>query len=944
MREVLEETVNYKDTLNLPQTEFPMRGDGAKREPDIQKFWFENDIYKKILEERKKTNIGSFLLHDGPPYLSSPNIHIGTALNKILKDIVVKYKTSQGYYSPYVPGYDCHGLPIESAISKDKKKNPDEKLSPLDLRKQCADFVMVNRNSQESKFKRLGVLGDWDNAYMTIHPEFEAAQLSLFGEMVEKGYIYRGLKPVYWCSSCETALAEAEVEYVENYKSTSIYVSFLVKSLSASASKLSKYKDLKTVIWTTTPWTLPGNLAICLHERFTYVVALSKKFGYLILAEELLSDFSKKIEEDCEIVERIQGKDLEGTICSHPLYERESPIILGDHVTLDAGTGCVHTAPGHGLEDFAVGHKYRLKPISPVSSRGVLTEEAGEEFKGLYVHKAGNQKVIEVLQNKGALIKSEDYLHSYPHCWRSKTPIIFRATDQWFCSVKDFRDKALSAIKAVEWIPKAGENRIYAMVESRTDWCISRQRIWGVPIPAFYCEKCNKLHLNQSIINHIAGFVKTLGTNVWWEKTASELLPGNYKCDCGSVEFKKETDTMDVWFDSGSTHHAVVDRYEDLKGIEDVMYLEGSDQHRGWFQSSLLTSIAMKGKAPYKHVLTHGFVLDENGRKMSKSLGNVVDPEKVISEYGADILRLWVASTDYSSDMRIGQNMMKQLAEVYRNVRNTLRFILGNLCDYDESKSSVSYDDLWAVDKFALNKLFAIKEEIDKTFSNYEFYKFYQILQNYCTTDLSGFYFDVVKDRLYAGDIRSRGPVQLVLAEHLKALLPIVLPVLPHLAEDVWRHYPKGMSKKHESVLFSKSYKLNTAYLNDEISIDFKSLLEIKESVFKALEISRAEKKIGKSLEAKVLLYVKDSAIFATLKKYEGELPTIFIVSQISLSDKKFEISDSLSSLSNELCDVFIVNASGEKCPRCWKSTTDIGVDSKHKTICKSCADAVEKK
>lgn len=938
---MLEETINYKDTINLPQTEFPMRGDGAKREPEIQKFWVENNIYKKLIEERKKNNIGTFLLHDGPPYLSSPNIHIGTALNKILKDIVVKYKTLQGYLSPYVPGYDCHGLPIESAISKDKKKNSEEKLSPIELRKQCADFVMINRHSQETKFKRLGVLGDWDNSYMTIYPEFESAQLTLFGEMVDKGCIYRGLKPVYWCSSCETALAEAEVEYVENYKSPSIYVAFPVKSLSKNAAKLEKHKDLKAVIWTTTPWTLPGNLAICLHERFTYVVVKSKQFGHLILAEELLGEFLKKIEEDCEIVDRIQGKDLEGTSCLHPLYNRESPIILGEHVTLDAGTGCVHTAPGHGLEDFAVGHKYNLKPISPVNSRGVLTEEAGEDLKGLYVHKAANQKVIDLLQSKGSLIKCEDYLHSYPHCWRSKTPIIFRATDQWFCSVKDFRQKALDAIKSVDWIPKAGENRIYAMVESRTDWCISRQRIWGVPIPAFYCESCNKLHLNKSIIAHIANAVKTSGTNIWWEKSSSELLPSGYKCDCGGVSFKKETDTMDVWFDSGSTHFAVVDQYEDLKGIEDVMYLEGSDQHRGWFQSSLLTSVAIKGVAPYKHVLTHGFVLDENGRKMSKSLGNVVDPEKVISEYGADILRLWVASTDYSSDMRIGQNMMKQLAEVYRNVRNTLRFILGNLNDYDESTSKISYDDLWDIDKYALFRLEEIKAEIYETFSKYEFYKFYQILQNYCAVDLSSFYFDIVKDRLYTGAKSSRNSVQFILNELLKSLLPIVSPVLPHLAEDVWRHFPKGLSKKYESALFNRFVPINQQYLNQSLAADFKAILEIKQLVFKTLETARADKKIGKSLESKVILAIKNPEYSKVLEKYISELSTIFIVSSVEMT-KPVDLSSVLASSSSDLCDVAIFLADGEKCPRCWKSTSDIGTDPKHKTICKSCADAVE--
>ena len=941
-KEETENKTDYKGTLNLPQTDFPMKGDGPKREPEIQKFWFENKIYEKVLEFRKNNNTGKFLLHDGPPYLSSGNIHIGTALNKILKDIVVKYKTLEGYYSPYVPGFDCHGLPIESAVLKEKDKKKDEALSPVEIRKQCTEFVLNNRKLQEEKFKRLGVLGNWQDAYMTIDPKFEANQLRLFGEMVEKGFIYRGLKPVYWCSSCQTALAEAEVEYVENYKSPSIYAAFKVEKLSAGAKLLEKYKDLKVVIWTTTPWTLPGNMAICLHKDFTYVVIKSNSFGHLLLAEGLLNEFNLKISEECKVLEKIQGKDLKHTICKHPLYERESPIILGEHVTLETGTGCVHTAPGHGLEDFGIGHKYKLKILSPVNAKGVLTEEAGSELSGLYVHKAGNQKVIDLLAQKGALIKQEDYYHSYPHCWRSKTPIIFRATEQWFCSVEKFREKALEEIDKVKWIPAVGRNRIYSMVESRTDWCISRQRVWGVPIPAFYCIKCGKSHLNKKLIENIADIVSKAGSNVWWEKEASSLLPVNYKCDCGSIEFKKETDTMDVWFDSGSTHYAVIDQREELKDIKDVMYLEGSDQHRGWFQSSLLTSVAIKNKAPYKEVLTHGFVLDENGRKMSKSLGNVVDPEKVISEYGADILRLWVASTDYSSDMRIGQNMLKQLAEVYRNIRNTIRFILANLYDYDESKGSVSYDALWAVDKFALYRLSYVKEEIHKIFSNYEFYKFYQILQNYCTTDLSGFYFDIVKDRLYAGDISSRTPVQIVLSEHLKSLLPIILPVLPHLAEDVCRHYPNGINKKYESVLFVESYKLNPTYLNNEIATDFKSVLQIKENVFKALEIARAEKKIGKSLEAKVLIIIKDKSMFDVLAKYKNELPTICIVSQVEIFDKQILVKDFLSSLSSEICDVYVFYANGSKCPRCWKYSTDIGQDLKHELICVPCAKAVE--
>ena len=940
--------VDYKNTLNLPQTAFPMKGDGPRREPEIQKFWFENKIYEKALSNRKDAK--RFLLHDGPPYLSSGNIHIGTALNKILKDIVVKYKTLQGYYSPYLPGFDCHGLPIESAISKEQKKDGNKSLSPLEIRNQCTEFVLKNKKLQEEKFKRLGVLGDWEHAYMTIDPKFEAQQLRLFGEMVQKSYIYRGLKPVFWCATCQTALAEAEVEYVENYKSPSVYVSFPITKLSSAAKKLEKFKDLKVVIWTTTPWTIPGNMAICLNKDFEYVLVESQKFGYLLLAKELLNEFNKKISEECKVLESLRGKNLESTVCKHPFYERESPVILGEHVTLETGTGCVHTAPGHGLEDFTVAHKYGIEIISPVDSKGLLTEEAGENLKGLYAHKAGNQKVIELLSQAHALIHQEDYYHSYPHCWRSKTPIMFRATEQWFCSVEQFRKQALDEIDKVKWIPEMGRNRIYAMVESRTDWCISRQRIWGVPIPAFYCKSCNKDHLNKQIVDHIAKLVEVSGTNLWWEKDAESLLPAGYKCQCGGTSFKKETDIMDVWFDSGSTHYSVVEQEKELfdrdnNGSPSEMYLEGSDQHRGWFQSSLLTSVALKGKAPYKSVLTHGFVLDENGRKMSKSLGNVVDPEKVINEYGADILRLWVASTDYSSDMRIGQTMFKQLAEVYRNIRNTARFILGNLYDYDPDSTVMSYEKLWNIDKYILFILDARKNSINQSFENYEFYKYYQIIQNFCAVDLSSFYFDIVKDRLYTGKRSSRQAVQFVLKEILESLVPMLCPVMPHLAEDIWKH-----------VLHLKNKPISTLCLDwplmplsdPSASILISPIVNIRNLVNKALEVARADKKIGKSLEAKLHFYFHNNTIqYESMKTVNNtELETIFIVSQLVVHDlnEKYVkgIFEEYSEISDENFVVIVTKADGQKCPRCWKYSTEIGQNAKHKSICVSCATAVE--
>lgn len=940
MNDNLTNTINYKDTINLPRTDFPMRGDGPKREPEIQRYWFEEDIYKKVLSERKKNIKQSFLLHDGPPYLSSGNIHIGTALNKILKDIVVKYKTLQGYYSPYLPGFDCHGLPIENAVLKDSK----DRLSLIEIRKKCAEFVNKNKKLQEDKFKRLGVLGDWENVYMTIHPEFESRQLQMFGNMVKNGYIYRGLKPVYWCPSCQTALAEAEVEYVENHKSPSIYVSFLVTSLSDKANSLKKYKDLKIVIWTTTPWTIPGNLAICLHKEFEYIVVTSKKFGFLLLAKELLLSFSNKISEDLTVCETLCGSDLEGSKYKHPLYERECPVILGDHVTLETGTGCVHTAPGHGLEDYVIGQKYGLSILSPVDAKGLLTEEAGVELKGLYTQKAGNEKVISLLSNVNALIYQEEYFHSYPHCWRSKTPIIFRATKQWFCSVEKFRNTALEQIDKVKWIPPVGRNRIYSMVETRTDWCISRQRVWGVPIPAFYCTKCEKDYLDGNVIDYVAKIVEKNGSDIWWKKEASELMPAGFQCKCGNKEFKKETDTMDVWFDSGSTHFTVVDRYNELKNISEVMYLEGSDQHRGWFQSSLLTSVAIKNKAPYTQVLTHGFVLDESGRKMSKSLGNVIDPEKVISQYGADILRLWVASVDYSTDMRIGQNMLKQLAEVYRNIRNTIRFILGNLYDYAPTKDSIKYENLWNIDKYALYKLEEIKRNILSAFNTYEFYKYYQLLQNYCAVDLSSFYFDLNKDRLYVGNRTSRKSVQFVLKEIFDTLLPLLIPVLPHLAEDIWKYAPINIKNNHESSLYLLFPKENSNYLNEALVTDFNEILYVKNLVYKAIEDARANKQIGKSVEAKATLSVKDKALYKLLNKYKNELSTIYIVSQVEIvnySDDHIKPSF-LSSLNDSRCLVIINKADGIKCPRCWKISVDIGQNIKHESICLSCAMAVE--
>ncbi|MBA3856853.1 MAG: isoleucine--tRNA ligase, partial [Cyanobacteria bacterium PR.3.49] len=660
-------------SLNLPQTDFPMKANSAVREIEIQKRWQADGVYAKAMKNRAGAE--KFVLHDGPPYLSSSKIHIGTALNKVLKDIVCKYKNQKGFYSPYVPGYDSHGLPIENAALKDVKGGRHS-ITPVELRKRCREFALSNLKGQEENFRRLGVWGDWEHPYITLDQKFEAAQIRVFGKMATKGFLYKGLKSVSWCPTCETALAEAEVEYAD-HKSHSIYVKFEVAP--ESREKLPEFvkadDQVNFVIWTTTPWTLPANLGVALHPDFNYHFLKTKDHGILVVSEGLKDAFlSTTGLSDVELVGEALGKELEYIKTKHPFIERTSLVVLGDHVTNETGTGVVHTAPGHGPEDFDLGAKYKLGVVSPVDERGIFTEEAGQ-FKGQFYEKA-NQPILDHLTELGKLLHHSTYSHSYPHCWRCKKPLIFRATEQWFASVDGFRKEALKAIDSVKWIPESGRNRIFNMVENRSDWCISRQRAWGVPIPVFYCEKCNTPLMTAESIEKVATSFEKYGSDSWWEKTAKELI-GEMKCGCGHGEFRKESDIMDVWFDSGTTWHGVLDlRQDELKGAPCELYLEGSDQHRGWFQSSLLTSVAVSGRAPYKTVLTHGFVVDENGRKMSKSMGNVVEPDEVIKQYGADVLRLWVASVNYTDDIPIGKNMLAQLAEVYRKLRNTARYLL----------------------------------------------------------------------------------------------------------------------------------------------------------------------------------------------------------------------------------------------------------------------------
>ena len=933
--------MEYKETLNLPKTTLEMRANATKKEPETQKFWEEHEIYEKNIAQRDKAN--KFILHDGPPYLSSEKIHVGTALNKILKDILIKYKSMSGYYAPYVPGYDGHGLPIENKVVKNIKGGR-EAVTPAELRAKCREFAWNSLKGQEAEFKRLGVWGDWEHPYLTINPEFEAEQVRVFGEMFKKGYIEKGLKPVYWCASCETALAEAEVEYAD-HTSTSIYVRF--KFDEESTEKIGNLVDLPNknvyaVIWTTTPWTIPSNMAISMHPRFDYTFFTYNNEIYVI-AQGLLASFLEGVnweEKDINVIGSVKGADLELLNTKHPLYDRKSPIILGEHVTLEAGTGAVHTAPGHGLEDYEVGCKYNIEVFSPLDSKGVWTEIVGDkDLEGIPYYKGG-KIVIEKLQNCGALLAAADINHSYPHCWRCKNPVIYRATPQWFVKVDKFRDATLEAIKDVKWIPASGEARISNMVQGRTDWCISRQRAWGVPIPVFYCEECGEPIVTDETIENVAKMFEKESSDAWVKYSAEELLPEGFVCPkCGKTHcFRKEKDIMDVWFDSGVTWKAVVEKRSEQLGHTPVeMYLEGSDQHRGWFQSSLLTSMAVQGKAPYKSVLTHGFVFGEDGRKMSKSLGNYIRPDDIIKNYGADILRLWAASVDYRNDTKIGDNIIKQLAEIFKKTRNTARFLLGNIYDFNPATDYVKYEELKPIDKFALHKLNKVIEEVTVAFDNYEFYKYFQCLQNFAAVDLSSFYLDIVKDRLYTAGKKSlsRRACQTVLYETLQVLVRILTPVMPHQAEDIWQNTPEMQRGGLESILLADWVKVNKEWENNQLEEDFTKILKTREVVTRAIEPLRAEKKVGSSLEVAVYVKSEDSEI---LKANLKDLADIFITSQAYVAEEA--PSEVLNEYTENGITVWVTKAEGEKCERCWKFRK-LGEHAGHETICSDCYEAV---
>ena len=917
----------YDETLNLPKTDFPMRANLPHKEPEILKHWENIDIYSRI--QAKNMGKPKFVLHDGPPYANG-NIHLGHSLNKVLKDIIVKHRSMQGYDAPYIPGWDTHGLPIEQQAIKSLGIDR-HKTDVVDFRRYCRDYALKYVSIQREQFQRLGVRGDWDNPYLTLKPEFEAAQIKVFGEMAKKGYIYKGLKPVYWCGDCETALAEAEVEYGDKV-SPSIYVKFPVKD-----GKGILPADAFVVIWTTTPWTLPANTGICVHPDFDYLLLQTGSEKYVI-AKGLLESVAAELGwTDWKVLKEFKGKDIERAVCRHPFFERDSLVINGRHVTLEAGTGCVHTAPGHGEDDFYVGKEYNLEVISPIDDSGCFTEEAGK-FKGLYVHKA-NKEVIKELAERDMLLKEAAYNHQYPYCWRCKHPIIYRATEQWFASIDGFREQALAAIDGVKWIPSWGRDRIYNMIRDRGDWCISRQRTWGVPIPIFYCEECGHSIINDETINRVSRLFGEQGSDVWFKKEAAELLPEGYSCEnCGSHSFRKETDIMDVWFDSGSSHMAVLKNNKSASWPADL-YLEGSDQHRGWFNSSLSTSIAVTGQAPYKQVLTHGFVVDEQGRKQSKSLGNVIDPLKITADMGADILRLWVSSVDYRNDVALSHNIIKQTAEAYRKIRNTCRFILGNLFDFDPDRDNVPYEQLTELDQWALSKLHKLIKRVSQAYEDYEFHVVFHSIHNFCTVDLSNIYFDILKDKLYCSRPESaeRKAAQTVLYELIQALVVMLTPVLSFTTEEIWKYLKRP--GQPESVQLLDWPRSDEAKINDELEDKIDRILKVREVVTKALEEARTSKVIGHSLGASVTIYATDEWL-KVLSEIE-QMDKIFIVSSAKLAaeDKRPATARGLDEIPGVW--VTVEAASGDKCERCWIISPTVGQDPEHTTLCSRCAGVV---
>jgi len=905
---------NYKETLNLPKTDFPMRANLPNREPEFIKKWNEIDIYNKIRESRK--NSETFCFHDGPPYANG-DIHIGHALNKILKDIIVKSKTLQGFNTTFQPGWDCHGLPIElkvDGILKDKKKD----MTIEEIHKACKDYALSFVKKQAEDFKRLGIFAEWDNPYLTLTKDYEAEIITQIGKLFENGYVYKGLKPVNWCTSCVTALAEAEVEH-DDHNSTSVYVKF------PFADKIEGFnEELFVIIWTTTPWTLPANLAISLHPDFEYGIYKTDKGENFLLAVDLAENFKNECElQSLTLVKKLKGSDLDNKKCKHPFLDKESLIINGIHVTLEQGTGCVHTAPGHGMDDYIIGLKYNLPVYVPVDDKGCFTEDF-PLMAGEHVFKA-NPKVVELLEEKNMLIKQHKISHSYPHCWRCKKPIIFRGTSQWFISIdaNNLRKTALEEIKKVNWIPAWGEERIHNMIASRPDWCISRQRKWGVPITVAYCEKCGEFHYSKELFKNAAKLVSEKGASAWFTEDINNILPKNTVCSkCGGDKFVKETDILDVWIDSGISHRSVLGKRKDQPWPADL-YIEGSDQYRGWFHSSLLTGVANDGESPYKTVITHGFVLDGKGNKMSKSKGNVVSPQKIVKQYGAEILRLWVSQLDYKDDVRISDEIIKRSAETYRKIRNTSRYLLSNLFDFEPEKDSIPFDKMLSFDKFALSRLAVLNNKVLEAYNSYEFHTIYHSILNFCTVEMSNFYLDVIKDRLYCSKTESfeRRSAQTVLFEMAKTLAVLISPILSFTADEVWTHIP-NFKGKDENVHLNSFTKLDYS-ITDKETETFNTLLEVREIVLKELETARQEKVIGHPLDAHIKLTISKETE-AKLQSVINDLNRYFIVSMVSVNSNGDETK------------VSVEKANGEKCERCWNYSN---LDSNN--LCERCAGVI---
>lgn len=923
--------MDYKDTLNLPQTKFPMKADLPKREPEFLKFWTKQDIYRlirKISQGKKK-----YILHDGPPYANG-DIHIGHALNKTLKDIIVKYKTMQGFDSAYVPGWDCHGLPVEHQLFKELGIDKNQ-ISQIEFRKKAYDYALHYVGVQKEQFKRLGVFGDWENPYLTLTADYEETIVRSLAILRKKDYIYRGLKPVNWCFKCETALAEAEVEY-EDHTSPSIYVKFKLEENKDFG------KDSYLVIWTTTPWTLVANVAVAVHPDFIYSYIKTDK-GYLIFAKDLLLNALSQIGIDkYELIKEIPGKKLEGLTYKHPFGYRVGRVVLADYVLKEEGTGLVHTAPGHGNEDYLTALKYKLEMVMPVDAKGNFDSTAGE-FKGLNVYEA-NKFIIEKLKKIGALLFNIGFTHSYPHCWRCKNPIIFRATKQWFLNIDhdNLRNKLLEVItNEIKWVPLSGRERIFAMVELRPDWCLSRQRYWGVPIPAIICNNCHEEFLELKVIEKYATFVAQEGSDSWFKRNIEDFLPKDFQCpNCRGSEFSKGSDILDVWFDSGVSHQAVLKKRKELGGTPCQLYLEGSDQHRGWFQSSLITSMCIDDKPPFKEVLTHGFVVDGEGRKMSKSLGNVISPQDIIKDYGADILRLWVASCDYNEDIRISGEIISRLSEAYRKIRNTARFILSNLYDFNPDKDRVNYEDRKINDRWLLSKSQALLDNVREAYDKFEFYKAYKSIYDFCNEELSMSYLDMIKGRLYtyAKDSLERRAAQTTIYEILNLLVRIMAPILVFTAEEIWQNMPKrkkeiSITSVHLLSWPSKVEKGLSKAVDEEVVFEFQQIESMIPDVNKTLEEKRSEGLIGSSFDAKIKVLTKTEERYKFLRSLKDDLCEIFKVSQIEIA---LEVN-----LNN--CDfaIEVSKAEGAKCVRCWNYSLSVGKAVEHPLICNRCLKAI---